>query len=133
MKVVLLRGSWLTANEVDLALQQAPGPSLDETGHLHVTALAGCSPMVDAIVRLLCFCNQSAVAGRKVTLDLSECPGAVGYIDRIGFFDRLDEAVEVVSGRPQHSAASIHKGGNEGVVEIEPINRNLCDPMLPDE
>ena len=51
----------------------------------------------------------------------------MGYLNRMGFFDHLHNHIEVVPRRPAYSAASIHRGGNNMLVEIALINKDVRD------
>ena len=68
---------------------------------------AGCKLMIVAIVRLLSLANQLASDGKRVRLVFLEgASGTMGYVDRMGFFDRLSDAVEVAPARPGIQAHS---------------------------
>jgi hypothetical protein len=49
----------------------------------------------------------------------------------MGFFDHLAPDVEVLPARPPYSAAEIHRGGNQALVEIARINKDARDEELP--
>jgi hypothetical protein len=88
--------------------------------------------MIDAAVRLLSLANQLAYTTRRVCLDFAEGEaGTMGYLNRMGFFDHLDPAVEVLPSRPPYSGAKLYGGGNTGLVEIARINKNNRDQHLP--
>lgn len=55
----------------------------------------------------------------------------MGYLNRMGFFDNLAAAIEVVPHRPTYSAAELYHGGNTALVEIARINKDFCDRELP--
>src|SRR5262249_48027966 len=56
--------------------------------------------------------------------------GTMGYLNRMGFFDHLVPAVEVLPFRPSYSGAGLHRGGNSMLVQIARINKNDRDPDL---
>jgi hypothetical protein len=88
--------------------------------------------MVDAATRLLSLVNQLASTTRRVRLDFEEGEtGTMGYLNRMGFFDHLDETVDVLPDRPDYSAAELHRGGNAALVEIARINKDSRDEDLP--
>ena len=43
----------------------------------------------------------------------------MGYLNRIGFFDHLANAVEVTPHRPIFFGVAMHRSGNRGRVEVE--------------
>lgn len=92
----------------------------------------GSKVMIDAAIRLLSLANQLALSSRRVRLvfDAGEV-GAMGYLNRIGFFDYLAREIEVLPNRPCHSAAAVFRGGNAGLVEIARINKDHRDHSLP--
>jgi hypothetical protein len=55
----------------------------------------------------------------------------MGYLNRMGFSDHLAPDIEVLPARPAYSAAEIHRGGNQSLVEIARINKSARDEELP--
>jgi hypothetical protein len=89
---------------------------------------SGCKIMIDAVVRILSVANQLMFSNKQVRLVFNEKPnGIMGYLDRMGFFDYLDEAVEVLPYRPKDSTADAFRGKNIDLVEIAGIDRNNRD------
>ena len=87
--------------------------------------------MVDAAVRLLSLLNQLDLATKRVIFEFEDGDSPVqGYLNRIGFFDRLAVGVEVRPQRPTTSAAQRFRGRNAGVVEIERIDRAARDSQV---
>jgi len=84
-----------------------------------------CKLMIDVIVRLLSLCNQLSACTKRVRLHFGDAGTAIGYLNRMGFFDHLAAAVEVYPHRPTLSGATIHRGSNKGLVEIERFNRSV--------
>jgi hypothetical protein len=69
--------------------------------------------MIDGAIRLLSLANQLAFTTRRVRLDFEEGEGGtMGYLNRMGFFDHLAPAVEVLPSRPVYSGARLHRGSN---------------------
>ncbi|MCJ2130984.1 ATP-binding protein [Methylobacterium sp. E-045] len=130
LKIVHLPSGWLTAGDVDAAIAQSPGHAFNAADEIRFVASLGCRLKVDAVVRLLCYANQASASSKRLTLDLTETPDVLGYINRILFFDRLALDVCVLPHRPERLGAMAYRGGNGGLVEIEPINREGCDPGL---
>lgn len=93
----------------------------------------GCKLMIDSAVRILSLANQLDFCTRRVRLDFVEGEsGALGYLNRMGFFDHLSSRVEVTPSRPMYSGAALYRGANAGLVEIARINKDDRDQGLPD-
>jgi hypothetical protein len=94
----------------------------------------GCCLLIDAVVRLLAFANQFSADGFRVRIVFEGGRhGAMGYLDRMGFFDFLAPRVEVCPERPLVSGADVFRGGNDSLVEIEAIKLNGDRYALPDK
>jgi hypothetical protein len=92
----------------------------------------GCRVMIDSAVRLLSLCNQLDACTRRVRLRFEEGDdGAMGYLNRMGFFDALSRNIEVVPARPHVSGAEVHGGSNPRLVEIARICHRVRDQSLP--
>lgn len=88
--------------------------------------------MVDGAIRVLSLANQLAFATKRVRLNFEAGEdGTMGYLNRMGFFDHLDQRVEVLPRRPMFSGAMIHRGGNSMLVEIARISSTQRDEGLP--
>jgi len=87
--------------------------------------------MVDAAIRLLSLINQLSFCTLGVRLNFEEGEaGTMGYLNRVGFFDHLAPAVEVLPARPAVSGADIYRGTNLELVEIARINKDYRDETL---
>jgi len=87
--------------------------------------------MIDAAVRFLSLFNQLDHCSCRVLLDFEEGDsGAMGYLNRMGFFDHLSRNIEIKQGWPVFSGAEIHGGTNFSLVEIAKINHQSKDPTL---
>src|SRR5207253_2076387 len=83
-------------------------------------------PMTDVVLPLLSLANQLASSGNEVFLQFDGgWRGAMGYLDRVGFFQLLDGSVVVSPQPPTRSGAEVHAGKNRGVVEIRRIRATL--------
>jgi hypothetical protein len=92
----------------------------------------GCALMVEAGARLLSIVNQLSLCTKKVALDFEEgLSGTMGYLNRMGFFDTLNEQIEVRPERPAISGALVHGGGNRHLVEFRSLNPHAVDKELP--
>ncbi|GJD87297.1 hypothetical protein BHAOGJBA_0797 [Methylobacterium hispanicum] len=133
ISVVELSGGWASAANVDWAVARAANTDAPGTTEVEFRLHERCKLWLDGVLRLLAHCNQMAGVALRVRLSfLGGQSGVMGYIDRMGFFDRLDPRVETVPERPLVSGASIFRGGNNGLVEIVPIAAAHRDDDLPD-
>jgi hypothetical protein len=125
-------GTWIDANRFEAALRTSCGPHTHDTSEIVFNFPIGCKIMVDGAIRLLSLANQLAFSTRRVQMNFEEGEsGTMGYLDRMGFFDHLDSAVETAPKRPLFSAAMLHRGGNSMLVEIARINKDARDEGLP--
>lgn len=114
---------WVDAWKFEKALLKCGDALGSSFNTITIKVPAGCKLMIDVIVRLLSFCNQAVACTKRVRLEFGTTGSAMGYLNRIGFFDHLAPAVEVSPARPAYSGAVIHRGGNRGLVEIERFSR----------
>jgi len=128
-----LPANWVDASALEYALavrggaHEAP-PASEVTFRFPI----GCKVMIDAAVRMLSLLNQLDACTRRVVLQFDEGEGgAMGYLDRMGFFDCLSPNVEVHPYRPAFSAADTFRGRNRGLVEIAAIGPLARDQDLP--
>ena len=88
--------------------------------------------MIDAALRLLSLLNQLDNCSKSVTLDFQDGEnGAMGYLDRMGFFKQLSQRIKILPFRPSFSRVDFYEGTNPTLVEIAEINRNTRDNSLP--
>lgn len=133
--VLALPGGWVSARKFEDALFRC-GDALGGSYTSVVVQLpVGCKLMVDVVIRLLSFCNQVVATTRRLRLQFADGDqGAMGYLNRMGFFDHLAQAVEVLPSRPSYSGASLHRGGNRNLVEIARFSGiNTADAGLVDK
>lgn len=134
IRQVQLPGRWVSAILLDHLLLQGGNPLVPWVDGVEFRISPGCSLLLDAVIRLLAYANQMSAAGRRVHLVFEAGrQGTMGYLDRMGFFDHLDERVEVDPGRPLVSGADAYRGANGGLVEIAAIRRGALDLDLPGE
>ena len=123
---------WVDASGLEQALAAHGGAHEAPVGDVTFHFPVGCKVMIDAAVRLLSLLNQLDVCTRRVVLEFDEGEaGAMGYLDRMGFFDWLAPPVEVHPYRPAVSAAEAFRGRNRGLVEIAAIGPQARDQELP--
>jgi hypothetical protein len=124
---------WLNADLFEESLKKVGSPLECDSMHVVFNIAENCSIMVDAASRLLSLCNQLVFIGKKVSLDFSVCKQTLHYLDRIGFFDLLNNTILILPSRPTHSKAMIYKGQNENVKEFGEINPQQPDASVPEE
>lgn len=133
--VLSLPGGWVNAQKFEEALRRC-GDALGRPFTTIVIRIAdGCKLMVDVIIRLLSFCNQVISTTRRLRLEFaSDSQDLIGYLNRMGFFDHLSRSAEVLPARPIYSGASLHRGGNSSLVEIERFSgTTAASPSLVDK
>lgn len=130
ISTIRLPARWVSNRLFENCLRRARAPHDDEVTDVVFRVPEGCGVMVDAAVRLLSLANQ--LAPKKVILEFEGGEdGAFGYLNRIGFFDHLDDRVEVLPYRPLMSSAITFRGNNARLVEIAGISPSLRDQELP--
>lgn len=118
--VVALPSGWVNAKKFEDTLLRCGDALGAPFATVVIRVPADCKLMVDVIIRLLSFCNQVVATTRRLCLEFSNgAQDAIGYLNRMGFFDHLAPAAEVHPARPAYSGASLHRGGNRSLVEIE--------------
>lgn len=129
---IVLPQTWVSAGRLEAALRSGPSPHDRQVYTAEFRFPVGCKVMIDTAVRLLSLVNQLALSTKTVRLQFDEGEqGTMGYLNRMGFFDHLIDAVEVLPHRPAHSGARTFRGGNTGLVEIARINKDQRDEKLP--
>jgi hypothetical protein len=122
---------WVESSKLEKVLTSGTGPHETHSTETFFCFPAGCKIMIDAAVRLLSLFNQLDLCSRQVTLDFEEGEiGAMGYLNRMGFFDHLSSNVEVKPERPAYSGADRYGGMNASLVEIAQINPKHRDQDL---
>ncbi len=125
---------WISCVDLENQLNLVEGTTIQDSTDFLITVPDGGKLMVDAGVRLLSYLNQLCKSGKNVCLNFEEGEdGAFGYMNRLGFFDQLEDDITTVPERPDISGADIFRGTNSGVLEIIPIDPvNLArDSSLP--
>ncbi|MDT4832244.1 ATP-binding protein [Pseudomonas sp. BMW13] len=131
LTIVLKKEAWVDSSSFEDVLA-AVGSPLDSacTGAVFVVP-EGCKIMIDAAARMLALCNQLVMVGKAVSIDFSACKATLTYFNRLGFFDHLAGAVNVIPERPSLSGAATYRGNNHGVVELAPIAPHIPDESIP--
>ncbi|WP_038368521.1 ATP-binding protein [Bosea sp. UNC402CLCol] len=126
MLVQLGGNRWLDASFVDNAICRSCPVPLQPGIRLIIRISQNSSLLIDAVVRLLAYGNQLAERGVLVTIDFEGgLEKTMGYLDRVGFFDHLDDRVTVLPARPEVSGALMFGGGNDGLVEIGAVRSGI--------
>ena len=87
--------------------------------------------MVDAAARILSLLNQLALCTKRVTLEFESPDGAMGYLNRLRFFEFLATQIIVRPFRPLVSMGALRKGRSANLVELVRISRTGRDKRLP--
>jgi hypothetical protein len=124
--------AWIDASAMETAIQHAGAPHKSGVFEVVFRFPIGSKLMIDAAIRMLSLSNQLAATGRRVRMVFDDGePGTMGYLNRVGFFDRLAQDIEVAPARPMVSGAAVYRGANAGLVEIARINKDHRDQSLP--
>ncbi len=125
--------SWVNSESFETSLRNsAVEPHSNLAYSVHFVMPIGCALMVEAGARLLSIANQLSLCTKRVVLDFEEGPsGTMGYLNRMGFFDTLNEQIEIRPERPLISGALVHRGGNRHLVEFRSLNPKTIDKELP--
>jgi hypothetical protein len=131
---IQLPAAWVDAAVFERALSASGGAHETVPGvEIAFRFPIGCKVMIDAAVRILSLVNQLDGCTRRVVLEFDEGePGAMGYLDRMGFFDCLSPGIDVRPYRPAYSAADVYRGRNRGLVEIAAIGPQVREQDLPE-
>ena len=124
---------WLNADLFEESLTKVKSPLECDIGHVVFNIGENCSVMVDAASRLLSLCNQLVLKDKCVTVDFSACKQTLHYLDRIGFFDLLNNSILILPTRPSHSKAKAYKGQNDNLKEFGEIDPKKRDDSVPEE
>ena len=124
--------NWISARVLEEVLVSGCEPHDPDNAKVEFRFPTGSKVMIDAALRLLSLFNQLDHSMHRVRLHFEEgLDGAMGYLNRMGFFDHLSPRVDVLPIRPDFSGAEIFGGMNAGLVEIARINREVRDNALP--
>jgi len=117
---------WLTSGDFESAFSSTLPLTSRHTAVVFVLK-DGCKPLLEFVARLLAFCNQLVAVGKVVTLNFEGSKKTLSYLDRVGFFGVLDQAIDVLPQRPSSNLSKTYQGNNDGVIEFR-----LIDPAAPD-
>lgn len=131
LRIEFPENSWLTARQFESILVSQRTPWHDDCGSATFVFRNGCKVLLDALARLLALCNQLNAAGKKVTLDFSDCQDTLNYFDRVEFFQVLASSISVLPDRPQEGRGVQFRGNNDGVIELRSIDPSSPDNEIP--
>ncbi len=130
--LVTFPSGWMHASALEESLRAGLSPHESHIPEVRFVFPVGCKVMIDAAVRILSLLNQLDNCCKHVTLEFEEGEeGAMGYLNRMGFFDHLSSNVDVKPPRPSYSGAAVYGGGSRQLVEIAQINAGSRDNTLP--
>ncbi len=128
---ITLKNTWVGSASFEEVLAITGSPLDFDCPIVEIVVPKGCKIMIDAAARILALCNQLIMLNRSVSIDFNACKQTLSYFNRLGFFDHLDGQVNVLPDRPKWSAAKVHHGNNDGVVELAAIDHLLPDETIP--
>jgi signal transduction histidine kinase len=118
---------WVTADSFEQSLAKTGCLLSSEAQTISIKIPDGCKIILAAGARLLSLLNQLIHIGKFVTVDLQECADTKSFLSRAGFFDLLDDQVNVIPSRPKFPAAKLFHGNSSALVEfgsIDPKKKN---------
>lgn len=130
---IILSANWINGRVLDSTLARAISPHGNQVHQVSVHVGANCNIMVDAAARLLSLLNQLVLCTKRVTIEFDSTDGAMGYLNRIRFFEFLSAQVVVKPLRPGLRMGAIRQGQSANLVELMPINRGARVKRLPSQ
>lgn len=127
----LTSDSWICEESFESSLKEAGCFFENEADEYIIRFPNKCKILLIAGARIIALANQCAHDGKKITLDFEQCAATKTYLDRLGFFDHLSVAVNVLPDRPSESRAQRYSGNSEGLVEIASIDPQELDESIP--
>ncbi len=112
---------WIEGPVLERALGAARAEEGDDT-RVEYHFPRGCKVIVDAGARLLSLINQQIDDGYAVTLAFEDPDGALGYLNRAGFFRSLPTSVRVLPDRPDDRVLMAREGTSNTLVEFRAIS-----------
>jgi hypothetical protein len=125
---------WLDSYSFEKTIKSTIGESVSVNKNIEVIIPKDCKILLVAAARLLSLINQLIYDGVSVTVDLNDCSGTRGYLNRIGFFEHLNKKAEILPKWPKFPASKIYQGDSTTLVEfgsIDPdkINKSLINQL----
>lgn len=123
-------GSWLEASNMESFLKSYPNLLLSDN-EIEFD-FSNKSLFLDCILKILSLINQLVEVGVRVTIKFSKNSGGFTYLQRCGFFDNLDEKVQILPFRPEYSLAKHYQANSKNLFEIFPIGKKLDRQLISD-
>jgi len=121
---ILFPSDWITGEAFESCLLQAGPAKIDAADEVIMVLRSGSKPMIESTARVLALANQLRRSAKFVTLDFSEAERTRTYLNRAGFFEHLDDKVQVLPERPKSSVTRFHRGRSDTLFEFEAIVPN---------
>lgn len=115
------RSVWISSTQFESALRASGSPHDSDFKNISIKLQSQCKVTLCAAVKILALANQLATAGKKVTIDFTDCDDASSYLNRAGFFDRLNKDVNVLPRRPKTSSAKTYNANSIKLVELHEV------------
>lgn len=131
LRIEFPEDSWLTAKDFEDILSRHCTPWHDDCESVIFVFKKECRMLLDALARLLAMCNQLNAAGKKVSLDFTECGNTASYLDRMDFFEVLASDITVLPRRPRARRGALYMGNNDGVIELRAIHPEDPNNEIP--
>jgi len=131
MQPITFPEAWINSDKLEGILWRAKAAIQDDK-HVHFEILPSTKFLIDAAVIFLSLINQLAADGKLISIDFgTEDTVVMGYLNRMGFFDHIDQRIVILPARPDFSAAQVFNKSNPTLVEIVKITPNVDDDELP--
>jgi hypothetical protein len=132
IKLKSRKNNWVSSYDFEVLLSENKDKIFKGRKSITFSIPAKASLPLETIVRLLNVSNQFSSLGFKIKLKfLGKESNAMGYCDRMGLFELLQEKVIVEPKPPKKSRRSLFQNSNGSLVELEIVNANTLNKLLP--
>lgn len=131
LRIEFPENTWVSSKEFEDLLSKSCTPWHGDCESVIFVLKKDARLLLDALARLLALCNQLLAAGKRVSLDLTECPNTCSYLDRMDFFEVLAPDVTVLPKRPKARRGAVYQGNNDGVIELRTIDPSDPNNEIP--
>jgi hypothetical protein len=125
--------SWLACDSFEESYSNVGNVLQAEESNIIINFPENCKILLIAGARIMALANQLHLKGKSVTLNFGGCLKAMGYLNRLGFFDYIHKDIKVLPRRPKASKAKKYKGNSKNIVEIGDIDLKAFNDELPKE
>lgn len=119
--VVEFEAKWIDCRSFESSLSNSE-LNVNEVQKVKFVLPKNCKFLLESAGRFLALSNQLIDQGKNVTLDLTECMSSLHYLNRAGFFDQLNQDVEILPKRPKSSTAKSYKGNSVSLLEFGSVD-----------